>query len=90
MSSLFILSYMSFTNRVYEVTKKIPRGKVSTYKDIALALNCKAYRAVGSALKKNPFAPFPLRRFPKFDEKGPCAPPCCLNTLHESRVCPFL
>jgi methylated-DNA-[protein]-cysteine S-methyltransferase len=48
---------MSFADRVYEVTKRIPKGKVSTYKDIAFALNCKAYRAVDSALNKNPFAP---------------------------------
>tara|TARA_Y100000310_G_scaffold344346_2_gene456626 strand:- start:26529 stop:26756 length:228 start_codon:yes stop_codon:yes gene_type:complete len=48
---------MTFANRVYKLTEKIPKGKVTTYKDIALALNCKAYRAIGSALNKNPFAP---------------------------------
>src|SRR3989344_166826 len=49
---------MKFADRVYEVTKRIPKGKVSTYKEIAKALNCKAYRAVGTALNKNPYAPF--------------------------------
>ncbi|MBI5391609.1 MGMT family protein [Candidatus Woesearchaeota archaeon] len=48
---------MGFNERVWEVTKQIPKGKVSTYKEIAKALNCRAYRAVGNALNKNPFAP---------------------------------
>ena len=48
---------MTFAERVYAVTKKIPKGKVSTYRDIAHALKSKAYRAVGSALNKNPYAP---------------------------------
>jgi methylated-DNA-[protein]-cysteine S-methyltransferase len=47
----------SFYEKVYEVAKKIPKGKVSTYKEIASALNSKAYRAVGSAMNKNPYAP---------------------------------
>lgn len=34
---------------------KIPKGEVKTYKDIAKSLNCKAYRAVGTAIGKNPF-----------------------------------
>ncbi len=46
-----------FQNKVYKICKKIPKSKVSTYKEIAKALDCKAYRAVGSALNKNPFAP---------------------------------
>lgn len=44
---------MKFAEKVYEITKKIPKGKVSTYKDIAEVLGCKAYRAVGNALNKN-------------------------------------
>lgn len=48
---------MKFSEKVYEVVKKIPKGKVSTYKAVAEALNCKAYRAVGNALNKNPYAP---------------------------------
>jgi len=39
---------MSFRDRVYEVTSKIPKGKVATYGQIArLAGNPKAARAVG-------------------------------------------
>lgn len=48
---------MAFADRVYGVTRRIPRGRVATYKDIAIALHSKAYRAVGNALNKNPFAP---------------------------------
>ena len=48
---------MSFQERVLDSLKMIPSGKVTTYKDIAEYLDCKAYRAVGSALNKNPHAP---------------------------------
>ncbi len=48
---------MNFSQKVWNFTKKIPKGKVSTYKEIAKALNTKAYRAVGTALKNNPYAP---------------------------------
>jgi methylated-DNA-[protein]-cysteine S-methyltransferase len=48
---------MSFNQKVWTLTARIPRGKVVRYGDIARALNCTAYRAVGSALNKNPYAP---------------------------------
>ena len=48
---------MSFNEKVWAVTARIPRGKVVTYGDIAKKLNCTAYRAVGNALNKNPYAP---------------------------------
>mmetsp|Transcript_17297 Transcript_17297/g.28922 ORF Transcript_17297/g.28922 Transcript_17297/m.28922 type:complete len:151 (-) Transcript_17297:427-879(-) len=48
----------AFATSVYNKCKQIPRGRVSTYKDIAVALDRpRAFRAVGSALKRNPFAP---------------------------------
>jgi len=47
----------SFNERVYEVCKRIPKGRVSTYGEISRVLNTKAYRAVGQALKRNPYAP---------------------------------
>lgn len=46
-----------FQNKVYKLCKKIPKGKVSTYRELAKKLNSKAYRAVGTALNKNPYAP---------------------------------
>ncbi len=48
---------ISFSQKVWNLTKKIPKGKVTTYKIIAEKLNCKAYRAVGNALNKNPYSP---------------------------------
>lgn len=47
----------NFNQRVWNLCKKIPKGKVSTYGEIARTLNSKAYRAVGNALNKNPYAP---------------------------------
>lgn len=45
----------TFYSKVYEVVKKIPRGKVLTYKQVArFAGSPKAFRAVGSAMKLNP------------------------------------
>ena len=43
------------TKRIYEAVKKIPKGKVATYAQVAaLAGNPKMARAVGNALHKNP------------------------------------
>ena len=47
----------SFNSRCYDLLRKVPEGKVTTYKALANALNTKAYRAVGNAMNKNPYAP---------------------------------
>lgn len=47
----------SFQERVLELTARVPEGRVTTYSGIARALNTRAYRAVGQALKRNPHAP---------------------------------
>ncbi len=45
-----------FQKKVYQVVKKIPKGKVLTYKEVAkLAGRSKAWRAVGNILNKNPY-----------------------------------
>lgn len=41
----------------YAILRKVPKGKVTTYREIARALNSKAYRAVGSAMHNNPYSP---------------------------------
>lgn len=47
---------MNFYNKVYEIVKKIPKGRVASYGMIAVALgNAKMSRQVGWALHKNPF-----------------------------------
>ena len=44
-----------FSEKVFELTKSIPKGRISTYKIIAERLNSKAYRAVGQVLKSNQY-----------------------------------
>ena len=53
---------MKFSDRVYELCKQIPKGKVSTYKELANKLETKAYRAVGNSLNKNPYKSVPCHR----------------------------
>jgi methylated-DNA-[protein]-cysteine S-methyltransferase len=51
----------TFTEKVYEVVKKIPKGKTLTYKEVAKKAGSeKAFRAVGNILNKN------------FDSQIPC------------------
>ena len=51
-----------FADKVYTLCKQIPKGKVSTYKELARALDTKAYQAVGQALRKNPYVQVPCHR----------------------------
>ena len=44
----------SFEEECYFFLKKVPKGKVTTYKELGKAFNSKAYRAVGNAMNKNP------------------------------------
>lgn len=49
----------SFKEKIYSLTKQIPKGKVATYGQLAkLAAKPKAARAVGVLMKNNPNAPF--------------------------------
>ena len=51
----------SFKEKVFEVVKKIPRGKMLTYKEVGMkAGSPNAYRAVGNIISKN------------YDPKIPC------------------
>ncbi len=52
----------SFSQKCYTLLKKVPKGKVTTYKALATALNKKAYRAVGNAMNKNPYKEVPCHR----------------------------
>ena len=47
-----------FQIKVWKYLKKIPKGKLKTYKQVAIAIkNPKSARAVANACAKNPFAP---------------------------------
>ncbi len=47
----------TFSEKCYMLLRKVPKGKITTYKNIAKALGTRAYRAVGNAMNKNPYAP---------------------------------
>ncbi len=39
--------------KIYTILKTVPKGYVTTYKDLAKFVNSKAYRSVGSLMKNN-------------------------------------
>lgn len=54
--------------KCYALLSQIPQGRVTTYKEIAKAMNSNAIRAVGSLIGKNPNAPkVPCHRVVKSD-----------------------
>lgn len=55
---------ISFNQRVYEVVKQIPKGKVATYGQVAAAIGApRCSRQVGWALHSNPaFGEIPCHR----------------------------
>jgi methylated-DNA-[protein]-cysteine S-methyltransferase len=52
-----VVKGMSFNEKVWAICARVPKGKVTTYAAIARALGTQAYRAVGNAMNKNPYAP---------------------------------
>ena len=46
-----------FRRRVYESLRRVPAGRVTTYRLLADSVDCRSCRAVGQALRHNPFAP---------------------------------
>jgi O-6-methylguanine DNA methyltransferase len=44
-----------FQTKVLKAMKKIPYGKVASYKDLAQVINSKGYQAIGTACGENPF-----------------------------------
>lgn len=45
------------SQKLYELLVEIPKGKVTTYKELAKKLKTKGYRAVGQIVGANPNAP---------------------------------
>lgn len=52
-----VLPDMTFDQKVWAITARIPRGKVVTYGQVAAALGTRGCRAVGAALGRNPYSP---------------------------------
>lgn len=46
-----------FALRVYDLLRQVPRGRVVSYGEMARALGNVSPRAVGQALRRNPYAP---------------------------------
>lgn len=46
-----------FQKAVYAALQRVPRGRVTTYRQLAAQVGCRSSRAVGQALKRNPYAP---------------------------------
>jgi len=60
----------SFAEKVYDVVRKIPKGKVLTYKEVAKKAGSeKASRAVGNILHKNFDPHIPCHRVIRTDGK---------------------
>lgn len=58
----------SFSDKVYAVVRRIPLGKVMTYKEIAVAAGKpRAWRAVGNILNKNYDSAIPCHRVVRGD-----------------------
>ena len=51
----FNFKMKSFSSKIYSLLKKVPKGKVTTYKALAEAAGTKAYRAVGQVMNRNPY-----------------------------------
>ena len=67
---LFEMKKDPFNERCYELLRRVPNGKITTYKALAKAMGSKGYRAVGNAMNKNPYAPeVPCHRVIKSDGK---------------------
>ena len=56
--NIMILKGTKFQIKVWKYLKTIPKGKVKTYKQVAIGINRpKSARAVANACAKNPYAP---------------------------------
>ncbi len=66
-----ILKGTKFQQKVWKFLKTIPKGKVKTYKEVAIGINKpKAVRAVANACGRNPYAPkIPCHRVIRSDGK---------------------
>lgn len=61
---------IAFSEKVYAVVRRIPEGKVLTYKEVAeKAGRPKAYRAVGNILNNNYDPTIPCHRVVRSDGK---------------------
>lgn len=67
------VSSKSFFERVWTSCAKVPKGRVTTYREISRKLGSKAYRVVGHALNQNPHG------FVHGNKKVPCHRVVCFD-----------
>jgi len=58
-----------FQLRLYDKLKEVPKGAVTTYRELAHSIGTRAYRAVGLAMRENPFSKVPCHRVVSSDGK---------------------
>lgn len=51
------MAVTEFQKKVYSLLRKVPKGTVTTYGELARAAGIPSARAIGQALKRNPYAP---------------------------------
>jgi O-6-methylguanine DNA methyltransferase len=74
---------MRFEERVWELLKKIPRGKVTTYGLVAGEMKTKAYRAVGTACHNNSDPDVPCYRVVRSNGSIGI---CHIDSCHKKRI----
>ena len=82
---LIILPFKSMTlfKQIYQITKQIPRGKVTTYGTIAQSINLKDSRLVGWALHQNKDYQIPCHRV--VNRQGKLAPGYVLGGIQKQK-----
>ena len=46
-----------FAKQVHKLLRSVPKGRVTTYRELAIAMDTKAFRAIGQVMRSNPDAP---------------------------------
>lgn len=59
----------SLSTRAYALLRIVPKGRVTTYKALAHALGTRAYRAIGQAMRRNPYS---FEACPERSRRVPC------------------
>lgn len=59
---------MNYQHNLQQLLLRIPKGKITTYREVAHAMNTRGYRFVGQLLKANPYPDqFPCYKVVKSD-----------------------
>jgi methylated-DNA-[protein]-cysteine S-methyltransferase len=59
----------SLAQKTYTILSRVPEGRVTTYKALAVAAGTRGYRAIGRILRHNPYA---REACPELGRRVPC------------------